>query len=149
MRRGVTVVAVSFPPPGLDSDAPTVFRCGARPRAGPGQATVITRATGGALVQAGDQDRIIFSIQRALREISRPEVTVDESDCRTAILSRHEPMLPAEAGPDGSLTVRNFLRLKKRVCASDRMGLRNFQCQYRYGDNIVNVRFTRIRGCPN
>lgn len=149
-EKNITVVAVSFPPPGLDSNSISVFRCGDRKKAGPGQASVITKRTGGALVQAGDQKRVLFSIQRALRGISTEEqVNVDESECVTGIKSRHVPSLPATVAMGGELEVRNIIKLKKRVCAIDRMGLRKFECKYRYGNGqSVTVRFTRIRDCP-
>lgn len=146
-RRGIKVVAVSFPPPGLSSGEITVFRCPGETPAGPGQAAIITKRTGGALVQAGDQRRVLFSIRRALRGIAtNVQVDVDESECTTAILSRHEPALPVNVPPGRTLTVKNILRLKKRVCVSAKK--REFSCKYKYGDDVVNVVFKRLRDCP-
>lgn len=148
--KSITVIGVSFPPPGIDAAPRESFgSCHSRRAAGPGQASEIISETNGELVSRNDQARLVEAIETAVGSLSRT-YAVDESDCVARIESVHTPSLPLTLESSESTTVTNMISLRDRVCATSG----SFECRYKYTESgadleDLEMEFVNIRGCPD
>lgn len=148
--KRITVIGVSFPPPGLDG-APSRYLNGSCDSAGSasiGQGTAITTSTMGTLESSTDQAKLISAISSAVRNLTST-FDVDESECKENIDSFHTPALPIILESNEAKTVTNTISLKDNVC--DIVG--PFECRYKYTESGADLRanaieFVNIRGCP-
>lgn len=149
-KERITVVMVNFG--NLDS-SPLLFRrsgCNGKTSAPLGQASFITKKTGGAIVSNSDQAKLVELIEEALRNVTRT-YTVDESDCIDKLDAKHSPSLPLDLEPTQTAVVRNTVSLKKKsICDGP---YKSFRCEYVYEEGGaaikggVGIQFLNIRGC--
>ena len=119
--KNIIVVASSFRP-GLD--APTTsagraqrsFSCGrpTMPFRG-GQATDITSATGGKVVDVEDQEKVIDSIIGSVKSL--PQILdIDTSKCDEAFRIEYKPSLPIKIAAGTEVKIKMKIGIKKKAC---------------------------------
>lgn len=142
----ISVLAVDFG--GLDA-APVSYGCGisSTKLEKPGQATHIIEATGGAIVKASDQSKLIELIEGLVIAMPR-QFSYRDNSCAGKVLSIHSPTMPVELYVGSSLTVTNSMELRDGVCVEGG----TFNCQIIYTEGgadmkPTDVEFVNILGC--
>lgn len=144
----ITVIAVSFPPPGLDRVPTALSRCVATGSAGSNQATDITKSTlNGAITTSRDQSKLITTITDAIKNIDR-EFDVDTSDCDGNVATESTPTLPAMLSVGSHFTIEQKVQILFGACSPSK----KFTCKLKYsesGADLGAVDFTAlsIEGC--